>query len=828
MANVIAQDAAPSTPDHLAVSASAAPEGPPVMPASTGAEADAWRGPLRHFHLTGERAGLPATTTSEFEPVLLSALLEPQSLLEGWPLFLPDTAPNGADSGPARLASLLEQQVTAAGGGLSAIGAELPRLVRAFGRALDELTEIVTLADVIDEVFAAFGAEFELSRPGREALDAELARLKANLPQTGLLLGMGPHSLGALHAWSLRRERVKRSAAFVDELRVLRGRLADVVKVDDGHSDRGRAADALSSRVGEVGDAFIDASALAGLLPTHRGSVRLSDARRARIEETLATLDRYLADAVDIDDLVLVHRDALPEGWEATGARTEQVEDVLGGAAAVFDKLVDRMVSVFKAMRIARLEVAGDYDPDLHDQTLGRFCWQSLSAEEMLLVPTVVAVETVSRLENEAAGALAGLLRSGRPVQILALDGTTSAPEGDSRRHTTGFATGLGYQTIAQRGAFVLQSTLARPTHLASGLARMARSLRPAVAVVATPDWQGPWPWLDLAAGHEGRATPCFLYDPGAGETMADRFELTDNPQPESAWPTHVAPIVDAEGNATGLELPFTFGEAAATDRRWSAHICVLPAAAWSDEQEPLADALEAAGDDAPLSVPYLWVGTAEGLLARAVVTRELAFAARDRRQMWRLLQELAGVDNAWADLAAETARAEAEASAAATLAATVAAHAAELDAVRQAATGEAMDRLVGVLLNLETALPAAAPVARPAAAPAAPAAAEAPAEAAPAAAPVEEPAEDDVSFDDPFVDTAMCTSCDECVGVNPELFKYDGNKQAFITDRSKGTFKQLVQAAQKCPARCIHPGAPADGDSTATDELLAIAAKFN
>jgi hypothetical protein len=59
-------------------------------------------------------------------------------------------------------------------------------------------------------------------------------------------------------------------------------------------------------------------------------------------------------------------------------------------------------------------------------------------------------------------------------------------------------------------------------------------------------------------------------------------------------------------------------------------------------------------------------------------------------------------------------------------------------------------------------------------------------------------------------------------------LFGYDENKQARIKDASAGTYKELVKAAELCPARCIHPGAPRVGDSTATPALIKRAAKFS
>ena len=59
-------------------------------------------------------------------------------------------------------------------------------------------------------------------------------------------------------------------------------------------------------------------------------------------------------------------------------------------------------------------------------------------------------------------------------------------------------------------------------------------------------------------------------------------------------------------------------------------------------------------------------------------------------------------------------------------------------------------------------------------------------------------------------------------------MFQYNANKQAVVADAKAGTFAELVKAAEKCPARCIHPGAPRDDDDTATEDLIEKAAQFN
>ena len=96
------------------------------------------------------------------------------------------------------------------------------------------------------------------------------------------------------------------------------------------------------------------------------------------------------------------------------------------------------------------------------------------------------------------------------------------------------------------------------------------------------------------------------------------------------------------------------------------------------------------------------------------------------------------------------------------------------------------------------------------------------------AQAEVEEEDEDELSFDEPWLDTAMCTTCDDCMGVNKMMFAYNDDKQAIIKDARAGTFADLVAAAEICPAKCIHPGKPLDPNEPGLDDLIARAAPFN
>ena len=59
------------------------------------------------------------------------------------------------------------------------------------------------------------------------------------------------------------------------------------------------------------------------------------------------------------------------------------------------------------------------------------------------------------------------------------------------------------------------------------------------------------------------------------------------------------------------------------------------------------------------------------------------------------------------------------------------------------------------------------------------------------------------------WVESARCTTCNECTNLNNKLFAYNADKQAYIKDIRAGTFQQIVVAAERCPVGIIHPGTP-------------------
>ena len=78
------------------------------------------------------------------------------------------------------------------------------------------------------------------------------------------------------------------------------------------------------------------------------------------------------------------------------------------------------------------------------------------------------------------------------------------------------------------------------------------------------------------------------------------------------------------------------------------------------------------------------------------------------------------------------------------------------------------------------------------------------------------------------WIDTPECTACDECTTLAPKAFAYNEQKRAVVINPKGAKFQDLVKAAEKCTAGCLHPGTPWNMAEPGLDKLMARAAKFN
>ena len=742
-----------------------------TKPADVGQRGEEWKQRIREFHLAGkDREAKPSETPVAWLPAAAAARRDHS----GFPLHYQAAG----DPDFRALRDVIDEAIAAAGDEIPLLAGQAAELTQALAKAAAD-----GAADLSQALPIALGAlREELEEDDQSAFDVESRRLQTVLRRPGKLLGFEASSALYIHLRLLLDARETSRARFTAKARTLEQRLAGLMQGEAVAQD----ADALAESLGEAGDRFFDPDALAHSLKRSSGHKPLTGARRDRVRQAWDTLRDFLAHAARQPRVYLIHAGGRSDAPSLDGIEVLEDEDPYAEALRRFERTAVAWREAYQAVHVAELELENAYEPDRHDRAVARIDWESASVEELEAMPALVVVESAERLAERSLTSWGRLLRSGRPVQAivtrpasLAIDelGGAVAPD-------------FGFMAMAHREALVVEAPLAAPRELMAGLRRMSRSLRVCLAVIAVPD-DGDEDGRKAAAAYAARVTPSYVYDPKLGESWAGKFSLRGNPEPEAVWPAA------AWEAGAQMEAPLTPADAAALDGSWRRRFLLVPSEAWSDEQIELGEYLAAYIETAPQKVPFIWAAEASGRLGRAIVPREIASACRDVRRAWRTYQELAGVHNAYVESAVEDERkrwandADLETARA-------------VDQAKHEGAAEAIHRLVAALADprglaaatangalAATAVPVAAPVVQ----------AQEPAE------PEPPPAGDAPSG--PYIDSALCTSCNDCINLNPRMFQYNENKQAFIADAKAGPYKTLVKAAAACPAQCIHPGPP-------------------
>jgi ferredoxin len=693
-------------------------------------------------------------------------------------------------------------------------------------------------AELLAGACDALEKKLALKGDAARALRDGLAGMRAAIPP-GLILAMSPRAALQMYLYTAAAAAERRSERLREIVSRLRGRLRDLLAAERAKSTGARSERSLAGAIGDSGAALLDAAALSRLL-AHAQRAEVSDeGRLARIGAILGVLEHHLGTTATAPVRV-VSRESLPDGLEDPRIDWQRTTDVPSAAAAdVFDSVAAEHGAVIGAIRAARLELAGEYDAATHGSSPGRPDWRSFSPEELLLLPPVIAVERPRDLAAGSMIELSRLLLSGRPVGVQVEVAVATDPGAPAEEPIGRYRLELAYLGVSHREALVNQSAAARPAHLLEGYIRSLGATHASLHVVMSPlTGAGREPrlgaWLHGGAAIEGRGHPLFHYDPGAGETWAKRLDFSMNPSPEEDWPACEVAYDDASGSEGTLSTPFTFADFCLLEPAMLGQFRVLPPGLESEMLVPASEFLAVDSDLLSSSVPYVWATDEEGVLHRVAFTRRLAFACRDRLDFWHTLQELSGARNEHVREAVERERERLETAFAAERTRLGAEHTAEIERVRREAAGESLRRLAEALVSTDPASMTTGPARTPNARSTPPTSEPAPSAEAPTAAPeaasaIEAPqAEEDAGFDEPWVETALCTSCNDCTNINSKVFVYNANKQVVIGDPRAGTYAQIVAAAEKCPAHCIHPAKPLNPDEPGLAELVKRAKPFN
>lgn len=726
------------------------------------------------FYLTGRRPAdqLDAVEALHLRPALFARYRELGELRYDFPLVLATGRRGEPFVEP--LSGVIDDALgeAARGGDAERVRKHALRLEREI-RALVALGAKGPLTALWDRAADALGRGTDQSladslQRARRALtvDGELADCDAALPVRVVR-----------HAW----DRVQRdkTAAFGKNLARLIVGLSDILKSDFERSAAGRSALHLRQSVGGAhGDVF-DFDAMSRMLTAALPNDLFPDSRRRRIRGLLAVLgaQRFFP---------------APQESADNAHGTQPYSFVFDTCAAALAALRERMpqaVELARAIAIAELEIDGHYDEARHDALFEQFGANGLDPGDLAPFPDYLVCLNAGRMPAAEQSKLIEILSSGLPIKVLLQtdDILEESPIGEGNLTAGMRSRQVANMAIGLNEVYVMQSSASNLVRFRERIAKGLAYRGPALFSVfsgASGTACGLPPYLMAAAAMESRAFPAFAYDPSAGPNWASRFSLEANAQVDLDWPVQALSYEDEAHQTVSEDLAFTLVDFVACDPRYSKHFARVPRAKWNGSMIAVDESLAREKKGLPDKVPCLLMVDADNALQKVIVDERLIREARRCREMWHSLQELGGVHNSHAEKLL----------------------ARERKAWEERTRGQAEAQAPGV------AVAAAAAPAAPSVPEATPAAAE---------------AEPERSPDEAYIETLRCSTCNECTQLNPKMFAYNENKQAYIADINAGTYAQLVEAAESCQVAVIHPGKPRNPDEPGLDALLKRAEPF-
>lgn len=453
--------------------------------------------------------------------------------------------------------------------------------------------------------------------------------------------------------------------------------------------------------------------------------------------------------------------------------------EALAEARATLPELADFV----KATRIAQLELDNHYDEATHDALFEAFDETTLSANEIRLLPSRLVSQPADAFDAADKAALLDILSTGLPIKVIVTVSDVMSETTGNRLSAQDWSGQIATMAATTNAAHVVQTTSAQlgavsPT-IAEGLDSDGPSLVSVLAPAIESDVDS---YLVSAAAVDARAFPVFVHNPDAGDDQATRFTLDGNPQLDAAWPAHSLQYEDDALQSITEEVAFTFIDFLAMDARFADAFTRVTREDWNDAMTPVADVLAMDAREAHGRTPYVWLVDEENTLFRATIDERLIPVARQCADTWQALQEMGGVNNSHAIALLEQEKAAWEEAKAAEIAELVG----QSPEVTDTPAMDAVEEAATVVEEVE---------ARP-------------------------PGE-------PYIETTRCNSCNECTNKNKAMFEYNENKQATIKDVTAGTFRDLVEAAEKCQMAIIHPGKPLNPDEADLEDLIKRAAPF-
>ncbi|MCP5415889.1 MAG: 2-oxoacid:acceptor oxidoreductase family protein [Chromatiaceae bacterium] len=341
-------------------------------------------------------------------------------------------------------------------------------------------------------------------------------------------------------------------------------------------------------------------------------------------------------------------------------------QDAAPLAKGFFEGMSADAVEQFRAIRIARLDLEDQYDPEVHDDFFKYFHWSQFSAEELALMPAIISMGGDGATYDIGFGALSRLLITNTPIKVVVLNtgvysntggqaSTSSFTAQDSDLTRFGVAhigkqedrKELGLIAAFHPNVLVVQTASAFQGHFMKNLMEFLNyNASPALFDTYTSCMSEHGIADD--AGHrrarlavESRMYPLFVHDPRKGATLAERFSLEGNPDIGRDWTSFTIEYLDEGGGVKLKEVPFTPADFGLHEGRFKKHYRPLNGAVKS---MPIDEYIELSREQRYGITPFVWSTNAEKRLVQLAVSPAIVDLTEERRRNWRMLEYLSGL----------------------------------------------------------------------------------------------------------------------------------------------------------------------------------------
>jgi pyruvate-ferredoxin/flavodoxin oxidoreductase len=454
-------------------------------------------------------------------------------------------------------------------------------------------------------------------------------------------------------------------------------------------------------------------------------------------------------------------------------------------AMGLFEGHMAKMADGFKAVRLAELVLSGEYRAELHEDFLRRFDWHQFNEQEWLLSPPVVSIGGDGAMYDIGFQNLSRAMMSGMPIKVLVIDtqvysntggqactsgftGQVSdmAPYGAARHGKQETRKEISLIGMAHRTAYVLQSTIAHTSHLLEGFIDGLNSRRPALFNIyaVCPPEHG--------VGDDAAVRQSNLAVEGRAYPLF-RFDPDVGTTFSECVSLAGNPSIEADWPTYTLKYQDEAGKPQAMSLPMTFADFAATEARFAKQFKKAPP--ETWNDNMVQIADFLTLPPAQ-----RVGRYPFIWAVDAKNRLIRLVvsEELVRAteerNTYWRQLK-DVAGLGQQAGNAEVIAERVRS---ELIARVSASSG-------AVAANADT-------------------------------------------FQPCRVDSPICKACSSCLGLAPKAFAFNDNKQVVVINPRGGKYADLVTAAEKCAAHCIHPGTPWDSTEPELDQLKQRAAKYN